>query len=933
MNKDVRVQTFARDLELDINDVIEGLREIGIIVKNKYSKINAEQAKKYKDELERKKRKISRETRIKGGAVIRRKAAPKPEVKKKKIVVSTTKTSKPAVKKPVKKSIKKPVKAAKEKPVEIAEVIAVEKSVEKVAEKIAKPAKKVAAKPTKKPTKKATAKTVEVKDSVPKKSVPKKSVPEKDKSEIKLTEKVEVKKESESKLKQDNKDKKIEKPEVKKDTDKKIKKETFSKVHKPKRLMPLPARPEASATPIDRSGAKKKLSRNRKEISGDSLGPTGRFIVLPKSTRTLTKVDSSKESDGGGQVQRDRRGKGAQTSYSYKQKKKDAELLKKAGPTPKKKTKTERPAIPPEGKRKIRVDEFVSVLQLSKDMGLKAGEVIKKLISLGQIVNINTSLDIDTASIIASEWGFEVENIGFLEEKFLKDEVEVDVSKLIPRHPIVTIMGHVDHGKTSLLDVIRKSDIVAKESGGITQHIGAYKVKTKEGEIVFIDTPGHEAFSAMRSRGASVTDIVILVCAADDGVMPQTVEAINHCKDAKVPIIVAITKIDKNNANPQMVREKLTAHGILDENWGGTDIIVEVSSIAKTGIDHLLEMVILQSEMLELKANPDTDGMAVVLEGKLDKSKGPIVNILVKNGTLKVGDPIIVGTHSGKIRTLVDDRGRQVKSVGPATPIELSGISGVPAPGEELRVVVDEKIAKKILEKRRENAKVKELARKSQAKGMDAIRLAIARGEQKQLNVILKTDVQGTMEAITDSLVKLSTEKVKVNVVHGGVGGINETDINLAITSNSIVLGFRVRPASKARHKAENEAIEVKPYNVIYDMINDVKDIMRGLLPKEKKEILKGKIEVRKVIHIPKVGTIAGCYVLEGKVSRVSQLRLYRDNIQLHEGKVSSLKRFKDDVKEVAQGYECGLGFDNYSNIKEGDLLEIYEYIEVQVEL
>ncbi|MBU1240106.1 translation initiation factor IF-2, partial [Myxococcota bacterium] len=609
-------------------------------------------------------------------------------------------------------------------------------------------------------------------------------------------------------------------------------------------------------------------------------------------------------------------------------------LLRKAGPNRRKKSiKPSRPAAPPEGRRKIKVDEFISVAELAKQMGMKAGELIKKLLTLGQMVNINSTLDVETADIVASEWGYEIESIGFKEDIALGDDEPVDEGRLVRRPPIVTIMGHVDHGKTSLLDVIRKSDIVSTESGGITQHIGAYKVKTKDGEVVFIDTPGHEAFSQMRARGASVTDIVILVVAADDGVMPQTVEAINHCRDAKVPIIVAITKIDKGNANTQMVREKLTAYNLVDEKWGGDTMMLDVSSVTKAGVDNLLEMLVLQSEILDLKADPDGPCKGVVLEGELNKARGPVTNILIISGKLSVGDFVISGSTGGKIRAMSNDRGKPVKEVGPATPVEVTGLDAVPSPGDDFRSVTDEKTARRILDRRRDDAKVRDLARKSQAKGMEAIRLAIAKGLQEQLNIVLKSDVQGTMEAIKDALVRLSTEKVKVNVVNASVGGVNETDINLAITAGAVVMGFRVRPSSKARHLGEKSGVEVRQYNVIYDMVDDVKDLMRGLLPKEKKEKFLGKIEVRAVFTIPKTGSIAGCYVLEGKVNRNCQLRLFRENVQIYEGKVSSLRRFKEDAREVMQGYECGLGFENYHDIKEGDLLEAYEMIEVQAEL
>ncbi|MDA3864060.1 MAG: translation initiation factor IF-2 [Deltaproteobacteria bacterium] len=694
---------------------------------------------------------------------------------------------------------------------------------------------------------------------------------------------------------------------------------------------PLLSKPEASASPRNKAKIKNPLRKSNK--AKKDLGPTGRFIVLPgNQSKSKSARKGSKSSKSKARKKDFRKGNAHKQQFqSYKEQKKEEELLRKAKRN-KKKNKN-KPTLPPVGQRKIKVDEFISVSELAKKMKLKVGMVIKKLLGLGQMVNINSTLDVDTAEIVASEWGFEIENITFEEEKFFQEEEEIDEEKLEKRLPVVTIMGHVDHGKTSLLDIFRKSDIASSESGGITQHIGAYRVKTETGEIVFIDTPGHEAFSSMRARGAIVTDIVVLVVAADDGVMPQTIEAINHCREADVPIIVAITKVDKENANTQMVKEKLTAQNLVSEDWGGETVIVETSAVTKGGIDDLLEMINLESELLDLKADPDGPAKGIVLEGELDKATGATVTVLIQNGRLKIGDYVISGICGGNVRSMRDDRGKQIEEAGPSSPVEVTGLNGVPSPGDDFRALTDEKKAKQILEKRNEQAKEKELARKSQAKGMEAIRLAIAKGEQEQLNIILKTDVQGTMEAIKDTMVNQSSQRVKVNVVHAGVGGITQTDVNLAITSGSVILGFRVRPASNARHMAENEGVEIKQYNVIYDMIEDVRDLMKGMLPKEKKEKQQGKAEVRQTFHIPKVGTIAGCYVLEGKVARNSHLRLYRDDVQIHEGKISSLRRIKDDVKQVQQGYECGIGFANYNDIKEGDQLEVYDLEEYTPEL
>lgn len=999
MSGTFRVMNIAREVELPVDDVVSKLKELGIEVTNKFSTISDEEYGRFKEELERKARMKTKETRIGGGAVIRRKAAPAPKPAEKPAVKAppvrsekkaTPDSGAPAVrpvrKKPVVAEIAEvrvepaieapvaPVEIKTEQPVvsveapqvieqPVAETITPAASIEEVVidnqekaenkpvietpEATEPPVEVTIPEPVVEPVVEPVAEPVvtppvsEVEPSVVVEKPPVVEVP--------VVEAIQTPAEATSE---------VQKPEERRDN-------RDRKQQQGKRIThgALPGRPEASASPVERAQARSTRQpapqggpKKKKEIDGPKLGPTGRYIVLPtkpvknqgggqnhnrsnvhdrqvyQPNQDSSSNSSSTTATNSNDTQA-RKGKNDRESFiSYKEKYKEDELLKKAGGITKKKNKDGKPNLPPEGKRKLKIDEFMSISEMAKQMGLKATELIKKMLSLGQMVNINSTIDADTAAIVASDWGFEVENVGFQEEKML-EEVVSDDQNLELRPPIITIMGHVDHGKTSLLDVIRKSDLVSKESGGITQHIGAYKVKIPTGEIVFIDTPGHEAFSNMRARGASLTDIVILVVAADDGVMPQTVEAINHCRASNVPMIVAITKIDKNNANPQMVREKLTAHNIIDENWGGDNVIVEVSSVNKTGVDTLLEMVLLQAELMELKADSTQRARATVIEGQLDKSKGPIVNVLVNNGTLKVGDIVICGTYGGKIRSLMDDRGRSLKEAPPATPIEVTGLEGVPQPGDELISVEDEKTAKRILEKRRDEAKQKELARKAQAKGMDAIRLAIAKGEQKQLNVVLKADVQGTMEAIRETLTRQSTERVKVNVVQAGVGGINETDINLAITAEALVLGFRVRPSTKARHKAENEGIDIKQYNVIYDIVDDVKDLMRGLLPKQKSEKIVGKIEVRAVFTIPKIGTIAGCYVLEGKVNRSCMLRIYRDNVQIHEGRVSSLKRFKDDVKEVVSGYECGLGFDNYHDLKEQDIIEVYEIIEIQPEL
>ncbi len=708
---------------------------------------------------------------------------------------------------------------------------------------------------------------------------------------------------------------------------------------KSKRRSGLPA-PEVSASPaVEKSRAVSGQDGKKSAETGPQLGPTGRKIPLE---RLYAQRPELKKKHKEREIQQRVQGTQSQ-AQRYEPSKEERELYNKIerqkhrGRGGRRDSRERGPKQPPSIKRhlKLHEDETLTVSALSQRMGIKAAQLMKTLLGLGKFVNINSILDTETIEIAATEYGFEVEIIAHQEGKLLDElEEQDDPATLEPRPPVVTIMGHVDHGKTTLLDRIRKSDIASKEAGGITQHIGAYRVKTSYGEIVFIDTPGHEAFSSMRARGADVTDIVVLVVAADDGVMPQTIEAINHAKHAKVPIIVAITKVDKNNANVHKVREELVKAELVPEEWGGDTIILEVSAYTGQGVEELLEYISLQAEMLELKANPNKPAKAVVLEAKLDPKTGPKISVLVQQGTLHKGDFALCGPYGGKVRTMMDDRGRMLGEAGPATPVEITGFDGVPEPGEDLRVIPDEKMARKILEKRKEQSRQKELERKARiSKGLDAITEAIARGEQKYLNIILKTDVQGTMEAIRESLMRLSNDRVKVNVIHAGVGGVNESDVNLAVTASALIMGFHVRPNGPARRKAEKEGVEIRIYNVIYDLLDDVKDLMRGLLPKEKREEPIGTLEVLQVFHFKGVGTVAGCMVSEGKITSTAHVRVIRDDVQIHEGKIATLKHFKDDVKEVVQGKECGLTIESYNDLREGDVIEAYEVVEVTPEL
>ncbi len=583
-------------------------------------------------------------------------------------------------------------------------------------------------------------------------------------------------------------------------------------------------------------------------------------------------------------------------------------------------------------KRKIKVAEFITVNELANIIGVSASEIIKKCLNLGLVVSINQRLDFDTITLIASDYGFEVERA----EEYLEDIVEEEQDRpedLEPRPPVVTIMGHVDHGKTTLLDYIRQSNIVAGEAGGITQHIGAYQVTLPNGkQITFIDTPGHEAFTAMRARGAQVTDIVVLVVAADDAVMPQTVEAINHALAANVPIIVAINKIDKPGANPDKIRQQLAERGILVEDWGGKYQCVEISAKHGTNVDLLLEKILLEAEIMELKANPRKKARGVVIESKLDKGRGPVGTVLVQAGTLKIGDPFVAGTTFGRVRAMFDERGNRVEVAKPSTPVQVIGFDQLPEAGDSFVVVEDEKRAREIAN-RRSQLKREQIFRQLRAISLNKLSEQIKEGKVKELPIIIKADVNGSVEALSDSLMKLSTGEVKVRIIHRAVGAISESDVLLAQASGAIIIGFNVRPTSGAKKLAENENVEIRLYNIIYNVIEDVKKALEGMLEPERREEFLGTAEVREVFKISKVGTVAGCFVTEGKILRNAHARLIRNGIVIYDGKIASLKRFKDDVKEVEAGLECGVALENYNDIKVGDVIEAYNILEVKRKL
>lgn len=592
---------------------------------------------------------------------------------------------------------------------------------------------------------------------------------------------------------------------------------------------------------------------------------------------------------------------------------------------------TEPPREFAEVKHHVVLEDFIKVQELAHQLGKKATDVIMKLMAMGVMATINQDLDVDTATIIAEEFGATVE-VKISKEEELFTDIEDKPEELKHRPPVVTIMGHVDHGKTSLLDKIRSASVTTTEAGGITQHIGAYQVEANGQKITFLDTPGHEAFTAMRARGAQVTDIAILVVAADDGVMPQTIEAIDHAKAAEVPIIIAINKIDKPEANADRIKQELTNYGLVPEEWGGETIMVPVSAKSGQGIDELLEMILLVAEVADLKANPNRNAKGKVVESKLDKGRGPVATLLIQAGTLHIGDFLIVGTTQGRIRAMFDFKGRSMKTALPSMPVEILGLNEVPAAGDDFIAVDNEKLAKQVADKRQQDKHQMEIARNTKVT-LEDIFAQIKDGEVKELNIILKADVQGSIEAIRQSLEKLGNSEVRVNIIRTAVGGIREADVMLAAASNAIIIGFNVRPDINAKRLAEKETVEVKTYRVIYEAIDDVKAALSGLLTPDIKEVDLGQAEVRTTFKVPKVGTVAGCYVTEGKITRHAKIRVLRDSVVIHDGELASLKRFKDDVKEVATGYECGIGMVGFNDIKEGDVLEAYTFEEIQRKL
>lgn len=615
--------------------------------------------------------------------------------------------------------------------------------------------------------------------------------------------------------------------------------------------------------------------------------------------------------------------RGGRNSRKKKNQRRDESKIMNQEQTKKAEPKKEAPKI-------IEIPETITVGDFAKAMGKTAAEVVKKLMMLGVMATVTQNIDFDTATLIADDFGIELKKeIVITKEDILFSEEEDKPEDLKPRPPVVVVMGHVDHGKTSLLDAIRHTSVISTEAGGITQHIGAYSVRLNDRDITFLDTPGHEAFTTMRARGAQVTDIAILVVAADDGIMPQTVEAINHAKAAGVSIVVAINKIDKEGANAERVKQMLVEYDLVPEEWGGDTVCVEVSAKKNINIDGLLEMVLLIADMQELKANPNKPAKGAVIEAQIDKGRGPVATVLVQEGTLKVGDIVIAGTAVGHVRAMVNDKGRRVKTAGPSTPVEILGLSELPSGGDIFRVVADEKMARDVAEARKQEQK--ETRFNSAVKvSLDNLFSQIDEGNMKELNVIIKADVQGSVEAVKQSLEKLSNDEVRVRAIHGGVGAVNESDVMLANASNAIIVGFNVRPDAGAAAAAETHEVDIRLYRVIYQAIEEIEAAMKGMLDPEFREVILGHAEVRQTFKVSGVGTIAGSYVTDGKIVRNAEIRLVRNGIVVHEGKIDSLKRFKDDAKEVADGFECGIGIEKFNDVKEGDVIECFVMEEIE---
>jgi len=963
MTAKVRVENLAAELGLSNKEIIQQLREIGVQAKSQKTIVENEDVDRLKAELKQDggQRKVVRRVGESGVIIRRRRTKSKDE--------EATSTTEKKVEEPSKIPDEPEVKAPAEEAAEkvVAEEVVEEKAKEKPAKKPKKAAKKAAPqvkiiRPAKEeePVKEEKAEVVEapVEEAVVEEAAPepapvetkaaKEEAPvEAAAKETAPVEKIKKKAPAEKKAakaepkKKKKKKKEPEAPKVKiisMPTEKEVQAREAAKAAEPQRRAggrpgggrpgagrpgagrPSAGRPSAGRPSAGRPGAGRPgAGRPGATPVPDPAMPDGRSKKKKgkKDRRVVEFASGGGAKPGGGQRFSEGGFPQGNKGRRKKGRKQQVQQPEQVQTQPMK-----------AAKRKIKFDDAIRLADMAHQMGIKAQDLIKALFGMGVMATINQSLDLDTATLLANEFSYEVENVSFDEQEFLVP-AEVDKDEdLKPRPPVVTIMGHVDHGKTSLLDAIRLSSVTDGEAGGITQHIGAYHVNTSRGEIVFLDTPGHEAFTTMRMRGAQVTDIVILVVAADDGVMDQTREAISHSKAAGVPIVVAVNKIDKDGANPDNVKRELAELGLSAEDWGGDTIFAHISAKQKTGIDELLEMILLQAEVMELKANPDKHARGSIVEARLDKGRGPVGTMLIAEGTLNKGDSFVSGVHFGKVRAMFNDQGKKIKTAGPAIPVEIQGFDGLPEAGDELFVVDDEKVARRIAQSRAMKKREKILSSKSKVT-LESFLASRPDDISQTLNLVLKADVQGSLEAVTEALNKLSTDEIKINVVHGGAGAITESDILLAGASDAIAIGFNVRPNLKVKGVAEQEGVEIRFYDIIYKLVNEVKDAMSGMLTPDIEEVYLGQAEVRDTFSVPKIGLVAGCYVSDGKMIRNAQVRLLRDGVVIYTGKIASLRRIKDDVKEVSKGFECGMGLERFNDIKVGDIIEAFEEKEV----
>lgn len=867
----LRVYELARELDIPNTDLLERIDSLGIHIKGHMSSLDEEQAQLLRDTVTGRSQQLIEEKRVRRGIIRRRrkivKAEPLAEEVETEVAAETAPPGEEQAEAVVEAELPPPVVEGEAPEVEPKKSEKVEPDVE-VAKK-EKPAKKVKEKKVKKPRRRGKKEFAAKIIKLPER-VPE-AVPEAKKAEPKIEESMEA-------------------------------------VGKVVETVPAPPGPEAEAK--KRPGKPKKKKGKRARVDESEKGPVRRGLPSRRK-EVVTGDDLYTRRRGPGRMMRGRKGARARAVA------KDA--------------KQTEITIPKAVKRRVKLDEAITVASLAKRMGVKAREVITQLMELGLMATVNQAIDFDTASLVATEFNYEAEKTGF-EEAAILQAVPDQEEDLKTRHPVVTIMGHVDHGKTSVLDAVRQTKVAEGEAGGITQHIGAYNVKVDAGQVVFLDTPGHAAFTAMRARGARVTDLVVLVVAADDGVMQQTVEAINHAQAAEVPILVAINKIDKANADPDRVKRELAERGLNPEEWGGDVTMVEVSATEKTGLDELLELILLQAELMELKANPDKKSRGRVVEARLDRGKGPLATVLVQEGTLRAGDPFVCGTFYGRVRAMLDDRGRKVAEAPPSMPVEVHGISGVPQAGDELVVVNDEKQAKQVAAHRQLKSREAELSRATKVT-LDNLFERIKEGETKELRIVLKADVQGSLEAITDSLNNLSTEEIKVNIIHSAAGAVTETDVMLASASDAITIGFSVRASQKAQELADAEKVDLRFYDVIYQLVAEVKDAMEGMLDPIYKEHFMGRAEVIKTFHASRIGTVAGSMVNEGRVERGAKIRVLRDNVVINDSNIASLRRYKDEVKEVKAGQDCGIIIENFNDVKIGDILETYTIEEIKAVL